>query len=605
MTKEAVLHNNTEDFVYPTARDQLVFRMRTAKQEIQKCRIIYWNRDDGIKKEQSLECYARDGLFDYFQCKITFTKVARYQKYYFQMEDSYKVQWYLSAYGILDVPPQDGFFEFLYANPNDVPTIPDWAKGMVYYQIFPERFFNGEPGNDPESTRPWGTRPTRENYMGGDLKGIQEKLPYLKELGAECLYLTPVFKGEFNHKYATTDYFQIDPSFGTNEEFKELVDACHRQGIRILLDGVFNHTGIHFGPFQDILEKQERSVYKDWFFINRFPVTISRDSYECVGAYPYMPKLNTANPDVQNYIIKVMDHWLGEYRIDGWRLDVADEVDGTLWEAAWIALKPKYPACVLLGETWGYGGRLLLNNRLDSVMNYMFRDALWDYFGRNYICAKTFDHRINAMLALYRDETCHLLYNLLDSHDTERFLHVCGEKKERLKLAAAFQMLFIGSPAIYYGDEAGLTGDNDPDCRRCMVWDEQADRELTQWYRKMIAIRKSHPCIRLGRYRTILADNRTNCFAFVRYQEDPEIFEKIYAVFNNSPENIQILCPLSEDGEFTDLLSDNKETLKARPFTGQFYNQDITAYKAAISLNMQPYAVKVIIKQGGYQHEET
>lgn len=604
MNKEAVLHSNTEDFVYPIARNQLMIRLRTAKKEVKKCQVIYWNRDNGIEKKQALECYARDELFDYFQCKIIFAKVARYQKYYFRLEESNGKQWYYTACGVTSLPPSEGFFEYLYANQNDVCQIPDWAKGAVYYQIFPDRFFNKNPDNDPDDCSTWGTLPTRENYMGGDLMGICCKLPYLKELGVECLYLNPVFEGDFNHKYAAANYFQIDPQFGTNEEFKELVDQCHRQGIRIILDGVFNHTGIHFPFFQDILDKQKQSAYKDWFWIEKFPVVISQYSYECVGAYPYMPKLNTANPDVRDYIIKIMDYWLGEYQIDGWRLDVADEVDSTLWEQARIALKSKYPACILLGETWGYGGRMLRGNQLDSVMNYMFRDALWDYFGKHCILAQAFDYRINMMLAWYREETCHLLYNLLDSHDTERFLYICGENKKILQMASAFQMLFIGSPAIYYGDEVGITGKNDPDCRRCMVWDGQADQELLRWYQKIIAIRKKYPCIREGSYRTIHADNCTNSFAFVRYQKEPGSREKIYAAFNNSPEKVQILCPVLEDGEFIDLLSDSSETLTSIPLAMKFYNQDITAYKAAVSLEMQPYAVKIFIKKGGYQHEE-
>lgn len=600
MNKEAVLHSNTEDFVYPAARDQLVFRIRTAKKELKKCQIIYWNRDDTTTETQNMECYARDQLFDYFQCKIIFSKVARYQKYFFSLEETNGDKWYLTAYGISDFPPANGFFEYLYANGNDVTAAPAWAKGIIYYQIFPERFFNGNQSNDPEGCDLWGAPPTRENYMGGDLAGIIKKIPYLKELGIGCIYLNPVFKGDFNHKYATTDYFCIDPMFGTNEEFKELVTLCHAQDIRIILDGVFNHTGVNFPYFQDILENQEQSKYRNWFLPTKFPVTVSKDSYECVGAYPYMPKLNTANPEVRNYIIKIMDYWLKEYQIDGWRLDVADEVDSTVWEMARILLKEKYPECILVGETWGYGGRQLRGNQLDSVMNYLFRDAIWDYFGRKTIPTDIFDHRINTMIALYKEETCQLLYNLLDSHDTERFLYICKENKNILKMAAAFQMLFIGAPAIYYGDEVGLTGENDPDCRRCMVWDEQADQELLQWYKKIICIRKTHRCIREGSYRTILAEHEEPVFAFMRYHKEKGISETIYALFNNSPEVKRVLCPLLEGGEYTDLLSDSKELYLTKPFTGQFCNQDITAYKAVISLEMPPYAVKVIKKKGGF-----
>ena len=598
------MHNGTEDFVYPTARNQLVFRIRTAKKEIQSCKLVYWNRNDALKRTQRMECYARDGLFDYFQCKVIFTKIARYQKYYFSLEDTEGKAWYFSVYGVSEEVPESGFFEYLYANGNDVIAAPGWAKGMIYYQIFPERFYNGEYGNDPADAAMWGTSPTRENYMGGDLAGIIKKIPYLKELGVECLYLTPIFEGDFNHKYATTNYFCVDPIFGSNEELRELVRKCHAQEIRIILDGVFNHTGIHFPYFQDVLEKQEQSDYKNWFLIEKFPVAVSADCYECVGAYPYMPKLNTANPEVRNYIIGVMDYWIKEYQIDGWRLDVADEVDSSVWEMARLVLKRKYPECILLGETWGYGGRQLRGNQLDSVMNYLFRDAVGDYFGTKAISTDEFDNRINNIVALYKEETCQLLYNLLDSHDTERFLNLCGGNREILKLAAAFQMLFVGSPAIYYGDEVGITGQNDPDCRRCMIWDEQADRELLQWYKGLISLRKEHSCIRKGGYRTIVADDDKSVFAFVRYEMGKECPEQLYAVFNNGSVPQRVSCPVSEEGIYTDLLSESGETYLAQIRDGAFYNQDITGYKAAVTVEMQSYAVRVIKKKGGYQYEE-
>lgn len=599
MKKEAVYHNGTEEFVYPISRNQLIFRIRTARKEIAKCQIIYWNRDDNKIKKQDMECFARDELFDHFQCRIDFTRVARYQRYYFILEETNGEEWYFSAYGVSQTPPDSGFFEYLYANGNDVVTAPDWAKGVVYYQIFPERFCDGGRKEKTVDFESWGSRPTRENYMGGNLEGIRTKIPYLKELGVECLYLNPVFAGDFNHKYATTDYFRIDPLFGTNEEFREFVRQCHEQNIRVVLDGVFNHTGVHFPYFQDILEKQEESAYKNWFLIEKYPaaVTDADAAYECVGAYPYMPKLNTADVEVREYIIKIMDHWLGEYQIDGWRLDVADEVDSTVWEMARLVLKEKYPACILIGETWGYGGRMLRGDQLDSVMNYLFRDAVWDYFGKKSISAETFDSRINKIVAGYKSETCHLLYNLIDSHDTERFLYICGGSLEILKLAATFQMFFIGSPAVYYGDEVGITGQNDPDCRKCMIWDEQADQELLQWYKKLIFLRKTHVCIRKGRYRTILADDQNDTFAFCRIYEEKGSAKVIYMIFNNNSEHNKVLCPVLDQGEYIDLLSDTGAVYTAGSLEGRFYNQDITAYQAAVTVEMQPYAVKAIMKK--------
>lgn len=524
--REAVLHLNTEDFIYPVARNVLVVKLRTARDDISDCRIIYFCRTKpDIKNELELEKKYSDDLFDYYEGKIEFSKVARYQKYYFKLTDNSSKEEYYSATGFSGEAPENGYFEFLYANQGDVVDYPEWAKGIIYYQIFPERFANGDTSNDPPETMPWGTDPTRENYMGGDLKGVQDNIPYLKDLGIEVIYFNPIFEADFNHKYATTDYYKIDPIFGTNEDFGTLVKELHKAGIRVVLDGVFNHTGIHFKQFEDVIEKGSQSRYYDWFLPNKEKeISVTHKDYECVGAYKYMPKLNSSNPEVRAFILDVMDFWVREYGIDGWRLDVADEVDSAVWQVARTLLKEKYPQLILLGETWGYGGTLVSGKRLDGVMNYMFRDAVRDYFGFEKITATEFDSRINRMLALYKSETTDVLYNPLDSHDTERFLFYCGGDVKRLKLAVAFQLLFKGSPAIYYGDEVGITGDNDPDCRKCMEWDKSGqNKELFDWYKVLIKLRKDHECIRKGSYKTINCCDEEDLLVFERSDDKERI----------------------------------------------------------------------------------
>lgn len=558
--KEAVLHLNTEDFIYPVGRNRLVVKLRTAKDDMTDCRIIHFCRTKpDIKKHLQLEKKYTDDLFDYYEGEIEFSKVARYQKYYFRLTDKSRTEQFFLASGFSSEEPTDGYFEFLYTNPGDVIKYPDWVKGSVYYQIFPERFANGDTKNDPPETEEWGTLPTRENYMGGDLKGVQGKIPYLKELGIEIIYFNPIFKADFNHKYATTDYFEIDPIFGTNEDFRMLVSELHKAGIRVILDGVFNHTGIHFKPFEDVRENGAGSKYYDWFLpCKSKEITVTHKDYECVGAYKFMPKLNSSNPEVRKFIIDVMDFWIREYGIDGWRLDVADEVDSAVWQEARTLLKERYPEIILIGETWGYGGTLVTGKRLDSVMNYMFRDAVRDYFGLEIISASEFDSRINRMLGLYKKETSEVLYNLIDSHDTERFLFYCNGDKEKLKLAAAFQLLFIGSPAIYYGDEVGLTGDNDPDCRRCMEWDEaKQDKELLEWYETLIRLRKEHNAIRRGSYQTVIVSEKDDIIIFERVSEDENI--RVIIRKGTSDTVAKINCPV----EGTDLLS--QENIKCDP----------------------------------------
>ena len=595
MNKEAVFHLNTEEYIYPVSRNRLVVRLRTAARDFTQCKIIYWSRTNpDQKKEEILIWKNRDELFDYFQGALTFSKVARYQKYYFMLEDNTGQIYYFTSTGITDQKPEDGYFEYLYANNNDIVQFPEWADGTVYYHIFPERFCDGDTDNNPPECQPWGTIPTRENYMGGDLQGIIDKADYLQQLGVECLYINPVFEGDFNHKYATTNYYKIDPQFGTNELFRKLVDTYHKIGIRVILDGVFNHTGVSFPPFQDLIEHGEDSDYKKWFLADRYPVSITHHDYECVGAYKWMPKLNSSLRDVRNFIIHVMEYWIKDYGIDGWRLDVADEVDKTVWQEAGLYLREKYPHIILIGETWQYGGTLIHKANLDSVMNYMFRDAVRDYFGYEKISTRDFDYRINHMLALYREEENHILYNLLDSHDTERFLYYCQGNKDKFKLAAAYQMLFIGAPAIFYGDEVGITGGNDPDCRRCMLWDKTADQDIKDWYRNLIQMRKQYPALRKGAYFTVFSDSADNILEFTRELEN----ERIYIIIHKGNNSIDTTCLVSEsEVTFTEIL--DRRDYVSEPLTDSEYigNNDQLKYPAVIRLNMEPYSVKVLVRK--------
>ncbi|SKB48759.1 Glycosidase [Lachnospiraceae bacterium] len=571
MKREAVYHLNTENYIYPVSRSRLRVKLRTAKGDIKECLLLHFDRTKPdavrsavLKKQQS------DALFDYYYGHIDTSKVARYQKYYFKLTDYDGKEIFYCPIGFSSEKPED-FFEYLYTNPNDVVRHPDWSYGTIYYQIFPERFKNGDTQNDPPGTEKWGSTPTRENYMGGDIRGIIEEIPYLKELGIETIYMNPIFYADFNHKYATTDYYRIDPIFGTNDDFREMVDKLHESGIRILLDGVFNHTGIHFKPFRDVLENGRDSRYYNWFLpVKENEIKISHKDYECVGAYKYMPKLNSSNPEVREFILNVMDHWIREYGIDGWRLDVADELDINVWQEACMVLRQRYPDIFLLGETWGYGGRLTDGKMLDSVMNYMFRDAVRDYFGYEKIGTDEFDSRINTMLSLYKNETGKVLYNLLDSHDTERFLNYCSGDTDKMKLAVAFQFLFIGSPAIYYGDEVGINGENDPDCRKCMIWGDEQNRELLDWYKKLIKIRKDHVAVRTGDYMTTFIDDENEIICFERREEN----EKIQVIIRKGKRND---ASVKVKGSGINLI------------TGQMIAADTAGF-----IDVEPYSVKAI-----------
>jgi glycosidase len=561
----------------------LSFRLLAAKDDIRECRLYYWKRSEpypDTRKEAVLECRYRDAEHDDFRVSIPFPEPVHYIKYFFRLTDTKGETCYFSEYGFSAAPPELGFFEFLYANDHDVAMIPDWCKGIVYYEIFPERFSIGNPDKTFHKYESWESEPTRKNYLGGDLAGILAKLGYLESLHVDCLYLTPVFLGDFNHKYATTDYYRIDPGFGTNEEFAYLVKEAHKRGIRIVLDGVFNHVGIHFPPFEDLLKNGEASPYKDWFYVKSFPLSMEHPNYECVGDYPYMPKLRTSNPAVREMVLDVMTYWIRETGIDGWRLDVADEVDFSTWQMIRTRLKEAYPEALLLGETWGDAGKLVgAGDQLDSAMNYLFRDAMVDYFARERIHETELDHRIQHMLMKYPDHINGAMYNCLGSHDTARFLTEAGGDVEKMMQAAAFQMTFPGCPAIYYGDEVGMAGENDPGCRGGMVWDtEKQHGLLLDWHKKLTAIRRQSPALKKGSYRTFVCDSGKRLFGFVRRLHR----ESVYVFFNRGSIPQTVSLPR---GDAADLITGEHPDFTEEPGTRQY--------------TVPSYSVKIIQLTGG------
>ena len=529
MNCSAVTHASLLSFRQPLARNQVRFRLLTAFGDLSECRLLYWKRTEPEAQhiaEMHIRC--EDGERSEWTVEVNFPEEVHYIKYDFAMTDNAGETLYYNEHGFFKEAPMTGHFELLQVNESDIRTLPEWSRGCVYYQIFPERFAIGDLSKNLHAYAPWNASPTRENFLGGDLRGIREHLPYLQELGVECLYLNPVFLADFNHKYATTDFFQIDLDFGTEEDLIELVEAAHQAHIRVVLDGVFNHVGVHFGPFIDLLANGEQSRYRDWFFPKHFPMTISSECYECVGDYKYMPRLRVANPETREYVLSVLKYWMNVAHVDGWRIDVADELDSGAVRYWRDQVKMSHPETLLLGETWGDASGLLNGGDLfDSAMNYPFRDALLDYFARNAINETTLDHRLQRILMKYTDEICSALYNCLGSHDTARLLTECRGNQTLMRMAMAFQILFPGCPAVYYGDELGMEGDNDPGCRAGMAW-ESGDMELLAYVKHLISLRKQSKAIRLGDYRTLMADDKRHLFAFERSYGD----ERVLVVLN-------------------------------------------------------------------------
>lgn len=492
------IHENTNKYVYKISREVLYLKCLIEKDKVKEVSLEYFDR--GTTKTYSIPMTNKyqDSTLEYYFCSLEKDIPLSYIKYYFKLITHTDEILYLGQHGLVKEVPSYPF-EFLYLNQGDVHTQNNWLKDCIFYQIFPERFANGDKGNDPEKTIPWGEKPTEENFMGGDLQGVIDKIPYLKDLGINCIYLTPIFKAMFNHKYATTDYYTIDENFGTKETFKNLVDECHRSGIKIILDGVFNHSGVDFFAFKDVLENQENSKYIDWFYIKKFPVLISDDCYESVGGYKWMPKLNTSNNIVQDYFINVLTYWIEKYHIDGWRLDVCDEMDKLFVMKAKKHVETIKNDVPFIGETWGYPGDMLTSSHVNSIMNYVFRDNLIEYIAKNKIDNSEFINRSEKMYGSITDVFNDGLYNLLDSHDTERFMTLCENDVQKYMRAVTLQFILKGSPAVYYGDELGMNGFNDPDCRKAMDWEQvNEENELLIFFKKMIRLRKKYKCLRRG-----------------------------------------------------------------------------------------------------------
>ncbi len=413
----------------------------------------------------------------------------------------------------------------------DMPP-PFWVQDAIFYQIFPDRFANGDPTNDPPNLQKWGSAPTVWGFQGGDLRGIIQHIDYLLDLGITAIYLNPIFTAPSTHRYNTSDYYQIDPKLGTLADFHALVETAHRNNIRIVLDGVFNHVGRGFFAFVDVLENDENSSYKDWFYIKRFPLDAYTDkpleNYEGWWNLKALPKLNTTNKQVRKYIFDVARYWI-EQGIDGWRLDVPNEIDDDgFWAEFRHVVRSANRDAYLLGEIWDINPRWTDDKHFDGLMNYPVRDALLALLqGREN--AVKFGERINNLIKAYIPENLSAMYVPLDSHDTERFKTLVGGNAEKLKLAFLFQMAFPGAPAIYYGDEIGQEGGKDPDSRRAFPWKEADwNQDLRTWVKTLIALRKRTPSLRRGSFMNLLAED--GHYAFARTLGE----EKILVVLNTT-----------------------------------------------------------------------
>lgn len=428
MNREAIFHNPVSNYAFPISYEKFKVRLRAGKGDLDRVTLVIGNKYLWhTRKEVPMEVEGSDELFDYYSYvyPVDDPRVA----YYFLLEKGDE-QWLYGDSGFakpelvnVDEDESSAFvnFHFPFINRIDIHKKPSWVNSAVFYQIFPERFCNGNPKLSPENVAPWGTAPDRQIFMGGDLPGITQKLSYLEELGVNALYLTPIFEATSNHKYDTVDYTRIDPHFGDESDLVELINQAHKRGIRVILDGVFNHCGGGFRQFQDVVEHGEKSPFRDWFYIREFPVSFDPLNFDSFGDTPYaprhpglknlseeqlrtacMPKWNTENPQAKEYLLGAVAKWT-RMGIDGWRLDVATEVDSHFWREFRETVRGINPDALIIGEFWRNSEAWLQGDQYDGVMNYGVQRAAVEYFAKSAVAPQRFQEILTENLMRYSD----------------------------------------------------------------------------------------------------------------------------------------------------------------------------------------------------------
>ncbi len=464
------------------------------------------------------------------------------------------------------------------ALPHDVP---DWARGALIYQIFPERFANGDPSLDPPDAEPWGSPPHWLKFQGGDLPGLRDRADHLAGLGVDAVYLNPIFRAPSTHKYDTVDYYEVDPAFGGNAAFAELIETLHQRDIRVILDASFNHCHPRFFAFADIVARGRASQYWDWFVVDEegprivtrphlvtdggwgnpeeyerylerlaeesaIPTEAATDdgpvvetTYEAWYGVPTLPRINLANPETRRYFLDVAAHWLREYEVDGWRMDVTRYVDFDFWTEFRIAARAARPDAYLLAEVMGDAGPWLQGDRFDAAMNYTFRDLCLDYFATGASSTDEFLDGYVRLLAHYSPTVTAVSQNLLGSHDTPRVLTEAEGRAERLVPMFLFQLTAPGAPGIYYGDEVGMAGGNDPGCRGAFPWHDPDswDHTLLKTVRALGTLRRGHPALRRGGWQLAWHDN--DGFAFTRRAGE----ERLLVMINRGEPRARVVIP--------------------------------------------------------------
>lgn len=513
--------------------------------------------EDDLLRPLELKVYASTDRFKFWEVQLEFRSTE--SKFSFAASTIDNLNIYFGTSGVANFisPSEKWIYNSQTFNRH---IIPDWVYGGVMYQIFTDRFRNGDSSLNPENTIPWDSTPTRLGFHGGDLYGVIEKLDYIQSLGVNILYLNPIFLSGSTHKYDTWDHFKIDDSFGGDEAFKKLIEEAHKKNMKIVLDCSLNHVHPRHFAFQDLIANGENSKYKDWFTVYDFPVRLQHrphlysntykvgwdgnadiykkylektfeetkvpveikeddglivePSYKAWWGVPDMPKVNLTNKDARQWALDVTEYWIKNFNIDGWRMDVAKELDFSFWkDFREIALSSKNDV-LLISEIFGDTSQWLQGDRFDGTMNYSFREAMTDFFATQRTSPSQFSYALANLYSMYSFEALSSCQNLLSSHDVKRFLNRCGDNPEGIFGAIFLQATFPGIAGIYYGDEIGLSGADDPFNREPYPWDSEEtwNTDIFSYTTNLMKLKNENPILKYGRFELIESNDEIVMF---------------------------------------------------------------------------------------------
>lgn len=568
MELSSIVHYMNESFQYKFDEHQYLIKIKTKKNDFKKVTFYYCEKYLLERKMPELKIFSKEmrkvmstEYFDYYE--VIFSDLIEMMnviipmlacRYYFLFEDDNKKIYY-GNYKFYEKEPKESMDMFnLVIHQADCSFFktPEWSKGAVVYQIFPERF---SPTDDKYSSNWFITPMNHKERTNGTLKGIIQKIPYLKDLGIDAIYMTPIFQSNSSHRYDTIDYMVIDPRLGTDEDLLLLVNTCHENGIKVILDIVFNHCSVQFFAFQDLLKNQEKSRYKDWFFVREFPIDLQFPAkYMGFSFTPFMPKLNSTNEECSQYLLNVIRHYLSKFNVDGFRLDVADEVSHKFWKKFHDVCKSYNKDCLIMGEVWYDSTPYLRGDEFDSIMNYTVFDSIRKLLNNEINIENFFE-----MIGRERGEMSLTYYHnsniLIGSHDTDRIYHFLNHNKDKFILAMSLLLTLPGAPIIYYGDEKMMDGEHDPDCRRGMIFDENYNKDIANLIKKLIKIKHLDP-IKKGEINLFQLNEHTG--KIVRFNDK----EKISIIFTLDKEcvclDLKGKVNLLDDSVFDGTLKENK-----------------------------------------------